>query len=39
LEKKGFDKFMYNVRNNYPILFPIFNFANKAVRKLGRSIS
>ncbi|GAA4816954.1 glycosyltransferase family 32 protein [Litoribaculum gwangyangense] len=29
LEKKGFDKFMHNIRNNHPKLFPILNIINK----------
>lgn len=38
LEKKGFDKLMHNVRNNYPKLFPIFNVVNKMRIKLKRAI-
>jgi mannosyltransferase OCH1-like enzyme len=38
LEKKGYDKFMYSIRNNYPVLFLFFNFGNKVVRKVSKVI-
>ena len=38
VEKKGIDKFSHNFRNNYPKLFPFFNFFVKVVRKTLRII-
>lgn len=38
-EKKGYEKFMYTLRNKYPKLYPFFNFASKAIRKVLRLIS
>lgn len=35
-EKEGYEKFMYNLRNNYPKLFPIFSIVNKIRLKLIR---
>ncbi|MBS7566455.1 hypothetical protein KHS38_18770 [Mucilaginibacter sp. Bleaf8] len=35
-EKTKYEKLQYYVRNNYPNLYPIINFGNKAVRKLKR---
>jgi mannosyltransferase OCH1-like enzyme len=38
VEKKGYQKFMYSLRNNHPKLYPFFNFLNKVVRKIVRFI-
>jgi mannosyltransferase OCH1-like enzyme len=34
LEKKGYEKFMHNIRNNYPKIFPLFYVFNKIRRKV-----
>lgn len=35
VEKKKFDKFMYEIRNNYPKLYPFFSFVAKVLRKIS----
>lgn len=38
VEKRPWDKFMYTIRNNYPTIYPVLNFVNKASLKIMRII-
>lgn len=38
LEKKGYEKFMHKIRNNYPNFFPLFHVFNKIRLKLLRFV-
>lgn len=39
LEKKGIEKFLHNMRNNYPKFYPVFSVINKIRLKLIRLIN